>query len=151
VGCSQGAVLDETRVVPAVNQVELHTRLQQEPLRRFHAEHGIVTEAWSPLGQGQALQDPAVVELARRHGQTPAQVVPRWHVQLGNVVIPKSTTPARIRENIALFDFELDDADMTALAGLDTGERLGPDPDERETRPWKGFSSTGGRWVPGLT
>src|SRR6185503_6332878 len=123
-------LIDETRVVPAVNQVELHTRLQQDPLRRFHAEHGIVTEAWSPLGQGQALQDPAVVELARRLGRTPAQVVLRWHMQLGNVVIPKSTSPSRIRENIALFDFELDDADMAALAGLEAGERLGPDPDE---------------------
>jgi diketogulonate reductase-like aldo/keto reductase len=140
-------LLTETQVVPAVNQVELHTRLQQEPLRRFHAEHGIVTEAWSPLGQGQALQDPAVVELARRHGRTPAQVVLRWHVQLGNVVIPKSTSRSRIRENIALFDFELDDADMAALAGLEAGERLGPDPDERDTRPREGFSSTGGRWV----
>ena len=144
-------LLTETQVVPAVNQVELHTRLQQEPLRRFNAEHGIVTEAWSPLGQGQALQDPAVVELARRHGRTPAQVVLRWHVQLGNVVIPKSTSRSRIRENIALFDFELDDADMAALAGLEAGERLGPDPDERDTRPREGFSSTGGRWVPGRT
>ena len=75
----------------------------------------------------------------------------RWHLQLGNVVIPKSTTPSRIRENIALFDFELDDADMAALAGLEAGERLGPDPDERDTRPRTGFSSTGGRWVPGRT
>ena len=142
-------LLDESSVVPAVNQVELHTRLQQEPLRRFHAEHGIVTEAWSPLGQGQALQDPTVVELARRHGRTPAQVVLRWQVQLGNVVIPKSTTLSRIRENIALFDFALGDADMSALAGLEAGERLGPDPDERDTRSRKGFSSAGGQWVPG--
>ena len=140
-------LLDETRVVPAVNQVELHTRLQQKPLRRFHAEHGIVTEAWSPLGQGWALQDRVVAELAQRHGRTPAQIVLRWHLQLGNVVIPKSTTPSRIRENIALFDFALSDADMAALAALEAGTRLGPDPDERDTRPRSGFSSTGGRWV----
>ena len=108
-----------------------------------------MTEAWSPLGQGQALQDPTVVELARRHGRTPAQVVLRWQVQLGNVVIPKSTTLSRIRENIALFDFALGDADMSALAGLEAGERLGPDPDERDTRSRKGFSSAGGQWVPG--
>ena len=96
-------LLDQTQVVPAVNQVELHPELQQGPLRRFHAAHGIATEAWSPLGQGQA-SDPVVAELARRHGRTPAQIVLRWHLQLGNVVIPKSTTPSRIRENIALFD-----------------------------------------------
>jgi 2,5-diketo-D-gluconate reductase A len=142
-------LLDETRVVPAVNQIELHTRLQQESLRRFHAAHGIVTEAWSPLGQGQALAHPVVTDLARRLGRTPAQVVLRWHVQLGNVVIPKSTTPSRIRENLALFDFALDEADMVALARLEAGERMGPDPDERDMRPRQGFSSTRGRWVPG--
>jgi diketogulonate reductase-like aldo/keto reductase len=140
-------LLGEAEIVPAVNQIELHLDLQQERLRRFHAQHGIVTEAWSPLGQGQAMQHPAVVELADRHGRTPAQVVLRWHLQLGNVVIPKSTTPSRIRENIAVFDFALDDADMRALAGLDTGTRLGPDPDERETRRRPGFSNVGGRWV----
>ncbi len=141
-------LLDETQVVPAVNQIELHPQLPQEPLRRFHAEHGIVTEAWSPLGQGQALAHPLVVDLAQRHGRTPAQVVLRWHLQLGNVVIPKSTHPARIRENIALFDFALTDADMAALTRLDTGTRLGPDPDERDTRPRSGFSNVGGRWRP---
>jgi 2,5-diketo-D-gluconate reductase A len=140
-------LLDETDVVPAVNQVELHPDLQQEQLRRFHAEHGVVTEAWSPLGQGLALRHPVVAELAHRHGRTPAQVVLRWHVQLGNVVIPKSTTPSRIRENIELFDFALADADMSALAALESGTRLGPDPDERETRRRPGFSSAGGRWV----
>jgi 2,5-diketo-D-gluconate reductase A len=140
-------LLDETDVVPAVNQVELHPDLQQEQLRRLHAEHGVVTEAWSPLGQGLALRHPVVAELAHRHGRTPAQVVLRWHLQLGNVVIPKSTTPSRIRENIGLFDFALADADMSALAALESGTRLGPDPDERETRRRPGFSSAGGRWV----
>jgi diketogulonate reductase-like aldo/keto reductase len=140
-------LLDETDIVPAVNQIELHPDLQQEQLRRFHAEHGVVTEAWSPLGQGLALRHPVVAELAHRHGRTPAQVVLRWHVQLGNVAIPKSTTPSRIRENIGLFDFALAEADMAALATLESGTRLGPDPDERETRRRPGFSSAGGRWV----
>jgi diketogulonate reductase-like aldo/keto reductase len=140
-------LLDETQVTPAINQVELHPQLQQDPLRRFHAAHGIVTEAWSPLGQGHALQHPVVAELAGLHGRTAAQIVLRWHLQLGNVVIPKSTSPSRIRENIALFDFALSDADMAALAALEAGTRLGPDPDERDTRPRSGFSSTGGRWV----
>jgi len=140
-------LLDETQVVPAVNQIELHPDLQQEQLRRFHARHGIVTEAWSPLGQGHAVRHPVVVEVADRHGRTPAQVVLRWHLQLGNVVIPKSTTPSRIRENIAVFDFTLDDVEMEALAELETGTRLGPDPDERDTRGRPGFSSAGGRWV----
>jgi 2,5-diketo-D-gluconate reductase A len=140
-------LLDETEIVPAVNQVELHPDLQQEQLRSFHAQHGITTEAWSPLGQGLALRHPDVVELAERYGRTPAQVVLRWHLQLGNVVIPKSTTPARIRENIAVFDFALAGEDMAVLAGLETGTRLGPDPDERDTRRRPGFSSTGGRWA----
>jgi diketogulonate reductase-like aldo/keto reductase len=140
-------LLDETEIVPAVNQIELHPDLQQEQLRRFHAEHGVVTEAWSPLGQGLALRHPAVVELARRHGRTPAQVVLRWHVQLGNVAIPKSTTLSRIRENVRVFDFALTEADMAALTALETGTRLGPDPDERDTRRRSGFSSAGGQWV----
>lgn len=137
----------ETAVVPAVNQIELHPDLQQERLRDFHAEHGIVTEAWSPLGQGLALRHPVVAELAERHDRTPAQIVLRWHLQLGNVAIPKSTSTSRIRENIAVFDFVLTEGDMAALAGLETGTRLGPDPDERDTRPRPGFSSDGGRWV----
>jgi 2,5-diketo-D-gluconate reductase A len=142
-------LLDETQVVPAVNQIELHPQLQQEALRHFHTAHGIATEAWSPLGQGHALDSPVVAQLAGLHDRTPAQVVLRWHLQLGNVVIPKSTTPSRIRENIALFDFELSDADMTTFAGLEAGIRLGPDPDERDARPRPGFSSAGGRWVSG--
>lgn len=126
-------LLDETRTVPAVNQIELHPDLQQEALRQFHAEHGIVTEA-CPLGQGLALRHPEVLAIARRLDWTPAQVVLRWHLELGNVVIPKSTTVSRIRENIAVFDFALTDADKAALSRLDSGTRLGPDPDERDTR-----------------
>ncbi|GGP72091.1 aldo/keto reductase [Saccharothrix coeruleofusca] len=123
-------VIDETGVVPAVNQVELHPRLQQAELRRFHDEHGIVTEAWSPLAQGgEPLRDPVITSIADKHGRTPAQVVLRWHLQLGNVVIPKSATPSRIAENFAVFDFELDTDDMDRIATMDTGTRLGPDPD----------------------
>ncbi|MFI2236328.1 aldo/keto reductase [Streptomyces chrestomyceticus] len=123
-------LLGETSVVPAVNQVELHPQLQQSELRAFHARHGIATEAWSPLGQGKdLLKNTTVTELAEKYGRTPAQIVLRWHLQLGNVVIPKSVTPSRIKENIDVFGFELDDADMSALAALDSGTRLGPDPD----------------------
>ncbi|MFJ2031866.1 aldo/keto reductase [Streptosporangium sp. NPDC087985] len=116
-------------VVPAVNQIELHPALQQAELRDFHARHGIVTEAWSPLAQGGVLRDPVITEIAGRHGRSPAQVVLRWHIQLGNVVIPKSVTPARIKENIDVFDFVLTDEDMEAIARLDRGARTGPDPD----------------------
>ncbi|MEU8568515.1 aldo/keto reductase [Streptomyces pathocidini] len=122
-------LVKETSVVPAVNQIELHPWLQQGESRAAHAEHGIATEAWSPLGQGKGvLEDATIAELARKHDRTPAQIVLRWHLQLGNVMIPKSVTPSRIRENIALFDFELDEADLATLAGLDAGRRLGPDP-----------------------
>lgn len=117
-------------VVPAVNQIELHPRLAQSELRAVHAELGIATEAWSPLGQGKGLLDePVLAKIAARHGRTPAQVVLRWHLQLGNVVIPKSVTPSRIRENIDVFGFELPPADLAELAALDDGTRLGPDPD----------------------
>jgi diketogulonate reductase-like aldo/keto reductase len=123
-------LLDETEVVPAVNQVELHPYLQQSELRAFHARHGIVTEAWSPLGQGKSLlDDRAVVAVADRLQRTPAQVVLRWHLQLGNVVIPKSVTPTRIAANIDVFDFHLADDDMATLGSLESGERMGPDPD----------------------
>ena len=140
-------LLEETDVVPAVNQIELHPDLQQQDLRRFDAEWGIVTEAWSPLGQGRALGHPVIRELAGKYGKTPAQVVLRWHLQLGNVVIPKSVTPARIRENIDVFDFELAADDLAAIGELDTGTRIGPDPDGRDKRRPPGFSNVGGRWV----
>ena len=121
----------ETGTVPAVNQVELHPHLAQPELRAFHAEHGIVTEAWSPLARGGAvLADATVAGIAAAHGRTPAQVILRWHLQLGNVVIPKSVTPSRIAENIAVFDFTLTDDEVRAISALDRGERIGPDPDE---------------------
>ena len=122
-------VIAETGVVPAINQIELHPYLQQPGLRQELAELEIVTEAWSPLAQGAVLDDAAIVEIAARHGKTTAQVVIRWHLQLGNVVIPKSVTPARIVENIEVFDFELAEDDVAALHDLDRGERTGPDPD----------------------
>ncbi len=122
-------LISETSVVPAVNQIELHPHLQQRASREFHAEQGIATEAWSPLGQGKGLLEvPAIVAIAQKHGRTPAQVVLRWHIQLGNVVIPKSVTPSRIKENIDVFGFELDPEDMAAISALNEDRRLGPDP-----------------------
>lgn len=122
-------IVDATGVVPAVNQIELHPLLQQRGLRDFHARAGIVTQAWSPLAQGLALRSPVVSELARRHGRSPAQVVLRWHLQLGSAVIPRSVTPARIAENLAVLDFELDVDDMARMGALDAGARTGPHPD----------------------
>jgi 2,5-diketo-D-gluconate reductase A len=122
-------VIDETGVTPTVNQIELHPRLQQTGLRREHAELGIVTEAWSPLAQGQVLDDPVIGEIAQTHDKTPGQVVIRWHLQLGNVVFPKSVTPERIAENIDVFDFTLSEDEMASINALDAGERTGPDPD----------------------
>jgi diketogulonate reductase-like aldo/keto reductase len=118
-----------TSVIPAVNQIELHPHLQQHAAREYHAEQGIATEAWSPLGQGRGLLEvPAIVAIAQKHGRTPAQVVLRWHLQLGNVVIPKSVTPSRIKENIDVFDFSLDTEDIAAISALNEDRRRGPDP-----------------------
>ncbi|WP_068158210.1 aldo/keto reductase [Rhodococcus phenolicus] len=122
-------LLDNSELVPAVNQIELHPGLQQSELRAFHSEHDIATEAWSPLAQGAVLDDPAIAAIAQRIGRSPAQVVLRWHLQLGNIVIPKSVTPARIRENRDIFDFELTDTDMATIAASDRKLRTGPDPD----------------------
>ncbi len=123
-------LVDETGTVPAVNQVELHPYLTQEAVRAANAELGIATEAWSPLARGgDLLREPAVTALASRYGRTGAQVVLRWHLQLGNIVIPKSVTPSRIAENVAVFDFELTDDDMASLSALERGHRTGPDPD----------------------
>jgi diketogulonate reductase-like aldo/keto reductase len=112
-----------------INQIELHPYLQQPELRAYHAEHDIVTEAWSPLAQGAVLDDPVLGEIAEAHGKTAGQVVLRWHIQLGNVVFPKSSTPERIRENFDIFDFELSADEMARIESLDRGERVGPDPD----------------------
>ncbi|MFB6769351.1 MULTISPECIES: aldo/keto reductase [unclassified Streptomyces] len=121
----------ETSVVPAVNQIELHPHLQQHASREVHAEQGIATEAWSPLGSGKGILDiPAIVAIAQKHNRTPAQVVLRWHLQLGNVVIPKSVTPSRIKENIDVFGFTLDTEDLAAISALNEDRRLGSDPAE---------------------
>ena len=120
----------ETGVIPVVNQIELHPDFAQRDVVAYHQAHDIVTESWSPLGQGgELLQDPVLMSLARKHNHTVAQVVLRWHLQKGFMVIPKSQTPSRIRENIAVFDFTLDDGDMKAIDGLDAGKRIGPHPD----------------------
>ncbi|MFJ5831873.1 aldo/keto reductase [Streptomyces sp. NPDC093089] len=123
-------LMEDATPTPAVNQVELHPGLQQAELRAFHAGHGIVTEAWSPLAQGAVLGERVLTDLAARYGKSPAQVVLRWHLQLGNVVIPKSVTPARIRENFDVFDFSLTDEEMRSVSALDRGMRTGPHPDE---------------------
>jgi 2,5-diketo-D-gluconate reductase A len=123
-------LLDETGELPAINQVELHPYLQQNELREFHAANGIVTEAWSPLASGgDVLQDETIGKVAAKHGVTPAQAILRWHLDTGNVVIPKSVTPSRIRENFDIFGFKLDEDDLAAIATLDRGHRTGPDPD----------------------
>lgn len=123
-------LLEETGTVPAVNQIELHPNLTQSDMRALHREHGIATEAWSPLAQGGLLSDRAVTGLADKYGKTPAQIILRWHLQLGNIVIPKSVTPERIRSNTDVFDFELADDDLEVISDLDTGTRIGPDPDQ---------------------
>jgi 2,5-diketo-D-gluconate reductase A len=120
----------ETGTVPAVNQIELHPLLQQSQLRDYHREHGIATEAWSPIGKGRdLLRDERIVALGEKYAKSPAQIVLRWHIQLDHIVFPKSVTPSRIRENIDVFDFELGDDDMATIGELDSGTRLGPDPD----------------------
>ena len=121
-------LVDGTGIVPAVNQIELHPLLQQQELREVHAQQGIATEAWSPLGQGSLLSNPAVTAVAEAHGKTPAQVLIRWHIQLGNIVIPKSVTPERIVSNFDVFDFQLSEQDMASISSLGDGTRLGPDP-----------------------
>ncbi|MEO5877295.1 MAG: aldo/keto reductase [Streptosporangiaceae bacterium] len=120
---------DESDIVPAVNQIELHPYLAQSHLRQLHAERGIATQAWSPLGSGRGLlEDPVLVRIGAAYGRSAAQVVLRWHLQRGNVVIPKSVTPSRIEENLDVFDFELTAADMAAIDGLNKDLRYGPDP-----------------------
>jgi len=122
-------IVEATGVTPAVNQIELHPLLTQPGLRREHADRGIVTEAWSPLAQGAVLDDAVITEIAAAHSRTPGQIVLRWHVELGNVVFPKSMTPSRIEENIDIFDFELTTEEVERIEALDRGHRTGPDPD----------------------
>ena len=119
----------ETNVTPAVNQVEIHPYLTNDEVRAFDTEHGIATEAWSPIAQGKVLDDPTIVRIAESLDKTPAQVTLRWHIQREDIVFPKSVTRSRVEENFDLFDFELSGTDMTDITGLDKGERTGPDPD----------------------
>ena len=120
----------EAVIRPAVNQIEAHPYLTQDELRAFDADHGIVTEAWSPIAQGKVLDDPVIRGVAQRVGRTPAQVTLRWHVQRGDVVFPKSVTRSRVQENFDIFDFELDESAMSAISALNRDDRTGPNPDE---------------------
>jgi 2,5-diketo-D-gluconate reductase A len=122
-------LFDETDVVPAVNQIEVHPWLPQNELRAFCAERRIAVEAWSPLARGALLDDPTIGEIASRLRRTPAQVVLRWHIERGDIVFPKSTRPERIAENFAIFDFSLDEDEVAAISALDCGRRIGPDPE----------------------
>jgi 2,5-diketo-D-gluconate reductase A len=122
-------VIDLSYFTPAINQIELHPLLNQAELRAVNAEYGIVTEAYSPLGVGKLLENPAVASVAQAHGKTPAQALIRWSIQLGDVVIPRSANPERIKSNIDVFDFELSDDEMAALNALDDGTRFRPDPE----------------------
>src|SRR5271156_709749 len=121
-------LIDALGIVPAVNQVELHPRFPQTELRKVHTQYGIATEAWAPLGQGALLTHPTITAVAEARGKTPAQVLIRWHLQLGNIVIPKSVNPARIASNFDVFDFELGPDELASISSLDDGTRLGPDP-----------------------
>ena len=125
------ALLAEAEVVPAVNQIELHPRFPQQILRDYCADKNIHVESWSPIGgsRGSLLEDPILKRIGNKYGKTPAQVVIRWHIQHGLIVIPKSANPDRIRQNVDIFDFELSDEDMTEIDGLDRAERQGPNPD----------------------
>jgi 2,5-diketo-D-gluconate reductase A len=130
-------IIDETGFIPAVNQVEVHPFLTNERVRAADAQHGIATEAWSPIARGQVTDDPTIGAIADRLGRTPAQVTLRWHVQRGDIVFPKTLSPERMRENFAIFDFELADGDLTAISGLDRGEsgRTGPNPNRMDWIP----------------
>lgn len=119
-----------TEITPAVNQIEVHPFLTQDDVRAFCAEHQIRVEGWSPIGQGAVLDDPAIGSIAQRVGKTPAQVVLRWHIQRGDIIFPKSVTPARIKENFEIFDFELSDGDVAEISALNKNQRTGPDPDK---------------------
>jgi 2,5-diketo-D-gluconate reductase A len=125
----------EAEVPPAVDQIEVNPYLTQDDLRQFCADHQITVEAWSPLARSGVLKDPTIDEISRRVGKTPAQVVLRWHIERGDIVFPKSVTPARIRENIDIFDFELSGEDVEAISALNRNERTGPDPDKFDGLP----------------
>lgn len=123
-------LINETGIVPVLNQIEMHPAFQQHELRHFHKKHHIATEAWSPLGQGKLLENASLAKIADAHGKTIAQIILRWHIEIGNIVIPKSQSPERMAENFAIFDFSLTEADHETIAKLDKHDgRIGPDPD----------------------
>jgi len=122
-------ILTECTIVPAVNQIEVNPHLTNEKVRSYDVEHGIATEAWSPIARGRVLDEPAIVAIAQRVGRSPAQVTLRWHVQRGDIIFPKSVHAVRLRENLELFDFELTDDDLAAISALNRDQRTGPDPD----------------------
>jgi len=128
-------LLDNSDIIPAVNQIEVHPYLTQEDVRAYNFDNGPITEAWSPLGKGQVLADPVIGAIAQRLGKTPAQVTLRWHIQLGSIVIPKSVTKSRVEENFAIFDFELTPEDMAAISALNKDQRTGPDPEQNNRIP----------------
>ena len=130
-------LIENSDVVPAVNQFEIHPTLQQVAAQEASRAHGVVPEAYGPIGQGEDLSLPAIIEIATAHEVTPAQVVLRWHLQEGRIAIPKSNTPARIQENFAIFDFALSDAEIAAIDGLEAGNRLYPDPDTFANTPYR--------------
>ena len=123
-------LLAHSKVVPAINQIELHPGLQQPAMREYNRSHGIATEAWSPLDRGRFATNPVLADIAKKHGKAVTQVIIRWHLELGNLVIPKTSNPDRLRENIDVFDFALDLEDLASIATLNTDERHGPDPEE---------------------
>ena len=123
-------LFDEARIIPAVNQIEVHPFLTQDEVRAFNSDHGILTEAWAPIAKGKVSGDPTITAIADRIGKSAAQVTLRWHIQRGDIVFPKSSTRSRVEENFAIFDFELTAADVTAITELDRGGRIGPHPDE---------------------
>jgi 2,5-diketo-D-gluconate reductase A len=123
-------VVQEADVVPAVNQIEVHPFLTQDDVRAVNAEHGVATEAWSPIAKGQVLDNPVITGIANDHDKTPAQVVLRWHVQRGDIVFPKSVTRERVEENFDIFDFELSQSEIGFISALNKDERTGPNPDE---------------------
>ncbi|MGI8678013.1 MAG: aldo/keto reductase [Jatrophihabitans sp.] len=125
----------ECEVPPAVDQIELHPYLTQDDVRAFCAEHQIAVEAWSPIAQGKVLDDPVITSIAEKYGKTVAQVVLRWHIERGDIVFPKSTTPERIIENFSIFDFELDGDDVETISSVNRNERTGPDPDKFDYIP----------------
>ncbi|RCI78571.1 aldo/keto reductase [Brucella anthropi] len=122
-------IITESGVTPVLNQIELHPQFQQDELRLFHSKHDIATEAWSPLGQGKILENATLKAIAEKHGKSVAQIILRWHIETGNIVIPKSVTPARIKENFDIFDFRLNGTDHDAITKLDKADgRIGPNP-----------------------